>query len=199
MPSKPTAIEVKKLREKTGAGMMEAKKALEEADGNVDLAVELLRKKGALKASKKAERATSQGIVDCYIHGEGRIGVMLEVNSETDFVARNKEFRDLVHDLALHIAASAPLYVSREDVPAEIVQKERDIYMDSAVAEGKPGAVVEKIVDGRLEKFYEEVCLLSQPFVKDPDISIQDLITQKIAVLGENIQVKRFTRYVLGE
>lgn len=199
MPGKISAGEVKKLREKTGAGMMEAKAALQEAGGNLERAVGILRKKGMLKASKKAERTTSQGIIDSYIHGEGRIGVMLEVNSETDFVARNKEFRALVHDLALHIAASNPLYISRSDVPAEVVEKERQIYTEAARAEGKPGAVVQKIVTGRLEKFFQEICLLEQPFVKDPNMAIQDLITQKIVIIGENIQVKRFVRYVLGQ
>lgn len=199
MPGKISAGEVKKLREKTGAGMMEAKAALQEAGGNLERAVGILQKKGILKASKKAERMTSQGIIDSYIHGEGRIGVMLEVNSETDFVARNKEFRALVHDLALHIAASNPLYISRSDVPAEVVERERQIYTEAAQDEGKPGAVVQKIVTGRLEKFFQEICLLEQPFVKDPNMAIQDLITQKIAIIGENIQVKRFVRYVLGQ
>lgn len=199
MAHKASAQEVKQLRDKTGAGMMEAKAALQEAKGDVEKAVVLLRKKGALRAGKKAERATGQGIVDAYIHGEGRIGVMLEVNSETDFVARNKEFRDLVHDLALHIAASAPLYVSREEVPAEIIEKEKAIYTDAAKGEGKPAAVVAKIVSGKMEKFFEEVCLLEQPFVRDNDKKVRDLVTEKIAILGENIQVKRFVRYVLGE
>lgn len=199
MPRKITAQEVKKLREKTGAGMMEVKKALEESGGEVAKAVDVLRKKGALKAGKKAERTTSQGRIDAYIHGEGRIGVMLEVNSETDFVARNQEFKNLVHDLALHIAASNPLYIARADVPAEVLAKEQEIYSAAAAAEGKPGAVQEKIVAGKLEKFYQEICLLEQPFVKDPDITVQDLLTQKIAKIGENIQVRRFVRYVLGE
>ena len=194
-----SAIEVKKLREQTGAGMMEAKRALVEASGDVAKAVEVLRKKGTLKAQAKAERSTKQGIVHAYIHGEGRIGVLLEVNCETDFVARNEEFKKLVHDIALHVAASAPLYVAREDVPASVIEKEKEIYVAAAVAEGKAGNIVEKIVAGRVEKFLQEVCLLEQPFVKDPDITIAELITQKVAVIGENIQVRRFTRYVLGE
>lgn len=194
-----SAGEVKKLREQTGAGMMEAKKALLEAGGDVAKAIEVLRKKGTIKAQAKAERSTKQGIVESYIHGEGRIGVLIEVNCETDFVARNQDFRNLVHDLALHVAASAPLFVSRTDVPAAVVEKEKEIYSAAAVAEGKAGNIVEKIVAGRVEKFFEEICLLEQPFVKDPDISVQDLITQKVAVIGENIQVRRFTRYVLGE
>jgi len=194
-----SAGEVKKLREQTGAGMMEAKKALLEAGGDVPKAIEVLRKKGMMKAQAKAERSTKQGIVGSYIHGEGRIGVLLEVNCETDFVARNQDFRNLVHDLVLHVAASSPLFISRTDVPAAVVEKEKEIYSAAAVAEGKVGNIVEKIVAGRVEKFFEEVCLLEQPFVKDPDISVQDLITQKVAVIGENIQVRRFTRYVLGE
>ena len=194
-----SAGEVKKLREQTGAGMMEAKKALLEAGGDVPKAIEVLRKKGMMKAQAKAERSTKQGIVESYIHGEGRIGVLLEVNCETDFVARNQDFRNLVHDLVLHVAASSPLFISRTDVPAAVVEKEKEIYSAAAVAEGKVGNIVEKIVAGRVEKFFEEVCLLEQPFVKDPDISVQDLITQKVAVIGENIQVRRFTRYVLGE
>ena len=179
--------------------MLDAKTALEEARGDAERAVELLRKKGILKAGKKAQRATRQGTIDAYIHGEGRIGVMLEVNSETDFVARNQVFKNLVHDLALHIAASAPSYISRADVPAAVVAKEKEIYEAAAAAEGKPGAVREKIVTGRLEKFYQEVCLLEQPFVREPKITVQDLLNQKIAILGENIQIRRFTRYVLGE
>ena len=199
MKKELSAGEVKKLREQTGAGMMEAKKALLEAGGDVPKAIEVLRKKGMMKAQAKAERSTKQGIVESYIHGEGRIGVLLEVNCETDFVARNQDFRNLVHDLVLHVAASAPLFISRTDVPAAVVEKEKEIYSAAAVAEGKVGNIVEKIVAGRVEKFFEEVCLLEQPFVKDPDISVQDLITQKVAVIGENIQVRRFTRYVLGE
>ena len=199
MKKELSAGEVKKLREQTGAGMMEAKKALLEAGGDVPKAIEVLRKKGMMKAQAKAERSTKQGIVESYIHGEGRIGVLLEVNCETDFVARNQDFRNLVHDLVLHVAASAPLFISRTDVPAAVVEKEKEIYSAAAVAEGKVGNIVEKIVAGRGEKFFEEVCLLEQPFVKDPDISVQDLITQKVAVIGENIQVRRFTRYVLGE
>jgi len=199
MKKELSAGEVKKLREQTGAGMMEAKKALLEAGGDIPKAIEVLRKKGMMKAQAKAERSTKQGIVESYIHGEGRIGVLLEVNCETDFVARNQDFRNLVHDLVLHVAASSPLFISRTDVPAAVVEKEKEIYSAAAVAEGKVGNIVEKIVAGRVEKFFEEVCLLEQPFVKDPDISVQDLITQKVAVIGENIQVRRFTRYVLGE
>lgn len=196
--SKITAKQVKELREQTGVGMMEAKGALEEAGGDLKIAQEILRKKGVLKAGQRAGRETRQGIIDSYIHGEGRIGVLVEVNCETDFVARNADFKDLVHELALHIAAMAPLYVSREDLPAEIVEKERAIYKESAPAD-KPAAVIERIVEGKLEKFYQQVCLLEQAFVKDPDIIIKDLIAKKIATIGENIQVRRFVRYVLGE
>lgn len=192
-----TASDVKKLRELTGAGMMETNKALEETGGDLEKAQELLRRKGILKASKRAGREARQGIIDAYIHPGGRIGVMLEVNCETDFVARNQEFKNLVHDLALHIAASAPIYISREEVPYPVIEKEKEIYHSSAPS--KPGAVVEKIVAGRLEKFYKEACLLEQAFVKNPDITVQGLINQKIATIGENIKVQRFTRYVLGE
>lgn len=193
------AKQIKELRDKTGAGMMDAKKALEESGGDVDQAIENLRKAGALKAEKKADRVAAEGLIHAYIHGEGRIGVLVEVNSETDFVARNEEFRELVHDLALHIAASSPLYVSREEVPSDILEKEKDIYKEQALGEGKPGDVVDKIVAGKIAKYYEEVCLLEQPFVKDQDRTVEELIKEKIAVIGENIQVRRFTRYVLGE
>lgn len=191
--------QVKELREKTGAGMMDAKNALVESLGDFIKAEEILRKRGQLKASKKAERITGQGLIHAYIHGEGRIGVLLEVNCETDFVARNEEFRGLVHDLALHIAASNPLYISRNEVPSGVVEKEKEIYKAQALGEGKPGAVLEKIVTGKLEKFFVETCLLDQVFVKDQDITIKGLIESKIASIGENIQVKRFTRYVLGK
>lgn len=190
---------VKELRDKTGAGMMDAKEALTAAKGDLEKAETVLRKAGLLKAQKKSERQTREGLVHSYIHGEGRIGVLLEVNSETDFVARNEEFKKLVHDLALHIAAANPLYVSRDDVPASVVKKEKEIYKDQAAAAGKSGKVVGKIVEGKLEKYFQEACLLEQPFVRDSDMTVQDLISDKISVLGENIQVRRFTRYVLGE
>lgn len=193
------AHEVKTLRDKTGVGMMEAKAALSEAAGDLDRAIEILRRKGQLKAQKRLTRQTSAGTVEAYIHGEGRIGVLLEVNCETDFVARNQEFKSLTHNLALHVAAQAPLYVSREDVPPEVLHKEQEIYLDESRGAGKPAAIAEKIAAGRLEKFFEETCLLDQPFVRDPDITVQELINQKIAVIGENIKVKRFARFVLGE
>ena len=190
---------VKELREKTGAGMMEAKSALVQSGGDLEAAVDVLRKKGQLRAHKKASRVTGQGIIDSYIHGEGQIGVLLEVNCETDFVARNEEFKKLVHDLSLQIAASNPLYISRQDVPAETVEKEKQIYREQALSQAKGADILEKIVSGRLEKYYQEVCLLEQAFIKDPDIVIQELVNQKISTIGENIQIRRFTRYVLGE
>ena len=199
MSSKISASDVKNLREKTGAGMMEAKSALSEARGDLDRALEILRKKGQLRAGKKTTVPVGQGIIDAYIHGGGRIGVILEVNCETDFVARSDEFKNLVHDLALHIAASSPLYVSREQVSPAVIDKEKEIYAAAARAEGKTEGITQKIIEGRVEKYYQEVCLLEQPFVKDQDITIQELVNQKIAAMGENIKVRRFTRYVLGE
>ena len=199
MSKEISAQHVKELRDKTGAGMMEAKSALQEASGDVEAAIRVLRERGSLKAAKKGSRATSQGIVHAYIHGEGRIGVMLEVNSETDFVARNKEFKDFVHDLALHIAAENPQYVSREDVPADILESEKRVYTKEAEKEGKPAQIFEKIVAGKLEKFFQQTCLLEQPFVRDPDLAVRELLNQKIAKIGENIKVRRFVRYVLGE
>lgn len=199
MSAKITAEQVKILREQTGAGMLDAKTALQDAGGDLGSALEILRKKGVLKASKKSERSTGEGIIESYIHGGGRIGVLVEVNCETDFVARNEDFKTLVHDLSLHIAASNPLYVSREDVPLELVEKEKSIYREQVRREAKQDNIIEKIVEGKLEKYYQETCLLEQPFVKDPDIIVKELISQKIATIGENIQVRRFTRYVLGE
>jgi len=193
------AVDVKKLRDKTGAGMMDCKRALEEAGGDIEKAVDILREKGLAKAAKKADRIATEGLVTSYIHGNGKIGVLVEVNCETDFVARNHAFKTLCHDLALQIAASNPQYVSRQDVPEEVVEKEKAILKAQALNEGKPEKIVEKIVEGRLEKFYEENCLVEQPFIKDPDKSVQDMINEYIAKLGENIVVRRFTRYVLGE
>lgn len=193
-----TASMVKELRERTGAGMLDCKKALVEANGDLEKAVEILRKKGLSKAAKKAGRVAAEGIVDSYIHG-GRIGVLVEVNSETDFVAKNEEFRQFVRDIAMQIAAQNPKYVSREDVPAEVIEKEKEILRQQALNEGKPEHIVEKMVEGRLEKFYKEVCLLEQPFIKDPDVTIKDILTQKIAKIGENIKIRRFVRYEVGE
>ncbi|MBC7332955.1 MAG: translation elongation factor Ts [Actinobacteria bacterium] len=190
---------VKKLREKSGVGMMECKKALVESNGDMEKAEQILRERGLAEASKKSLRPAKEGIIDSYIHTGSKIGVLLEVNCETDFVARNQIFKDLVHDIALHIAASAPLYVSREDVPPEVIEREKEIYRKQALNEGKPEGVIEKIAEGKLKKFYEENCLLEQPFVRDNDISVGDLVKQHIAKLGENIVVRRFVRYVLGE
>ncbi|KGG80832.1 translation elongation factor Ts [Caloranaerobacter azorensis] len=193
-----TASMVKELRERTGAGMLDCKKALVEANGDLEKAVEILRKKGLSKAAKKAGRIAAEGIVDSYIHG-GRIGVLVEVNSETDFVAKNEEFKQFVRDIAMQIAAQSPRYVSREDVPAEVIEKEKEILRQQALNEGKPEHIVEKMVEGRLEKFYKEVCLLEQPFIKDPDVTIKDILTEKIAKIGENIKIRRFVRYEVGE
>ena len=188
---------VKQLRDKTNAGMMDCKRALTEARGDLDKAETILRTKGIAGASKKASRATKEGIVAAYIHLQGKIGVLVEVNCETDFVAKNEIFRDFVKDITLHIAAAHPLYVSREDVPARMIAAERAIY--EAQAHGKPANVLNKIVDGKLDKFYSTVCLLEQAFIKNPDQTINDLVKSKIAELGENIVVRRFTRYLVGE
>jgi elongation factor Ts len=198
--STKTAIDpkvVKELREKTNAGMMDCKRALEEAAGDLAKAEAILRTKGIASASKKASRATKEGIVASYIHLQGKVGVLVEVNCETDFVAKNENFRGFVKDITLHIAAAHPLYVSREDVPSKLVEAEREIY--KAQVKGKPANVTEKIVDGKLDKFYSTVCLLEQGFIKNPDVTIKDLLSSKIAELGENIVIRRFTRYLVGE
>lgn len=193
-----SAAMVKELREKTGAGMMDCKKALTETDGNMDKAVELLREKGLAAVAKKSGRIAAEGLVEAYIHG-GRIGVLVEVNSETDFVAKNQGFKDFVKDVALQIAASNPTYVSRDQVDQETIEKEKEILKKQALNEGKPEKIVDKMVEGRIEKFYKEVCLLEQPFVKNPDVSIGDLLTEMISKIGENISIRRFTRYEVGE
>lgn len=190
---------VKELRERTGAPMMDCKQALTETGGDLEKAIEVLREKGITKAAKKAGRTAAEGLVEAYIHAGGRIGVLIEVNCETDFVARTDDFKTLCRDLAMQVAASRPEYVSREDIPAERVEREKEILRAQALNEGRPEKVVDKIVAGRLEKFYQEVCLLDQPFIKDLDRSVKDIITEAIARLGENIVVKRFTRYQLGE
>ena len=198
--STKTAIDpkvVKQLREKTNAGMMDCKRALEEASGDLAKAEAILRTKGIASASKKATRATKEGIVASYIHLQGKVGVLVEVNCETDFVAKNENFRAFVKDITLHIAAAHPLYVSREDVPGKLIEAEREIY--KAQVKGKPANVTEKIVDGKLDKFYSTVCLLEQGFIKNPDVTIKDLLSSKIAELGENIVIRRFTRYLVGE
>jgi len=188
---------VKQLREKTNAGMMDCKRALAEAEGDLAKAETILRTKGIASASKKASRATKEGIVASYIHLQGKVGVLVEVNCETDFVAKNENFRVFVKDITLHIAAAHPLYVSREDVPGKLIEAEREIY--KAQVKGKPANVTEKIVDGKLDKFYSTVCLLEQGFIKNPDVTIKDLLNGKIAELGENIVIRRFTRYLVGE
>jgi len=190
---------VKELREKTGAGMMDCKRALTDANGNMEKAVELLRERGLAKAAKKASRVAAEGLVESYIHGNGRIGVLVEVNCETDFVARNEEFKQLAKDIAMQIAAANPKYISREDIPQEVIEKERAILKQQAINEGKPAQVVDRIVDGRIEKFFEEVCLLEQGWIRNPDIKIKDLITEKIAKIGENIVIRRFARFEKGE
>lgn len=190
---------VKQLREKSGVGMMDCKKALTETQGDMNKAEKLLREKGLAAASKKAARVTKEGIIDSYIHPGARVGVMLEVNCETDFVAKNELFQSFVHDVALHIAASGPTYVSREEVPEEIIAQEREIYKKQALNEGKPEKIVEKIAEGKLNKFFAEICLLEQPFVKDNDMTVEELVKHTIAKIGENINIKRFARFVLGE
>lgn len=192
-----TAATVKELREKTNAGMMDCKKALQEAGGDMEKAVEILRKKGLSMASKRSGRETKEGVIDSYIHIGNKIGVMIEVNCETDFVARNEVFQTFVRDLMLQVASAAPLYVSRDDVPGELVEKEKDIAR--AQITGKPDNIVEKIVEGKINKFFEQICLLEQPFVKDNDQTIEALLKSKIAEIGENIQIKRFVRFQLGE
>lgn len=190
---------VKELRERTGAGMMDCKNALMEKNGDIDKAIELLREKGLAAAAKKAGRIAAEGVVESYIHGGGRIGVLVEVNCETDFVAKTPEFRELVKEIALQIAASKPEYVAREEVPADIIEKEKEILKHQALNEGKPEKIVDKMVEGRIEKFYKETCLLEQPYIRDPEISVKQLVIDKISKIGENIQVRRFVRFELGE
>lgn len=194
-----TAEMVKQLRERTGAGMMDCKKALNETNGDMEKAIEYLREKGLAAAAKKAGRIAAEGLVDSYIHGDGRIGVLVEVNIETDFAAKNEEFKVFVKDIAMQIAAARPEYVRREEVPVEIVEKEKEILKAQALNEGKPEKIVEKMVEGRIEKYYKEVCLLEQPWIKDPDKTIKQLLTEKIATIGENISIRRFVRFERGE
>lgn len=190
---------VKELREKTGAGILDCQKALTETGNNVEKAIDYLRQKGLAAAQKKAGRETNQGLIHAYIHGGGKIGVLIEVNCETDFVARNEEFKAFVNDLALQIAATDPWYIRREDVPADIIEKEKSIYEAQAKETGKPQTAWAKIVEGKLEKFYQQRCLLEQEFIKDPTVTIKDLLAQKIAKIGENMNIRRFTRYQLGQ
>jgi len=194
-----TAGMVKELREITGAGMMECKKALVETDGDLQKAVDYLREKGLAAAAKKADRVAAEGAVGSYIHAGGKIGVLVEVNCETDFVAKTDDFQALVKDIAMQIAATNPTFLKREDVPSDVIAHEREVLRVQALNEGKPEAIVERMIDGRIEKFYKENCLLEQPFIKDGDQSVSDIITEKIAKIGENISVRRFTRYQLGE
>ncbi|UQK60710.1 translation elongation factor Ts [Ezakiella coagulans] len=196
--SKISASLVKELREKTGAGMLDCRNALQETDGDLDKAVDLLREKGLSKAAKKSSRIAAEGLVEAYIHG-GRIGVLVEVNSETDFVAKTDEFKDFVKDVAMQIAASSPKYVSREEVPEDIINHEKEVLTQQAMNEGKPQNIAEKMVEGRIEKFYKEIVLLEQPFIKDPDKSIETLLKEKIAKIGENIKIRRFVRFEVGE
>ena len=194
-----TANLVKDLREKTGAGMMDCKNALVEAKGDTEKAIVILRKKGLASAQKKAARVAAEGMIGHYIHAGGKLGVLVEVNCETDFAARSDEFQSLVKDVAMHIAAQNPLYVKREDVPGEVLEKEKEIYKDQAHAAGKPANIVDKIAEGKLESYYEMACLYDQKFVKDPNMTVKDLINNLVAKIGENIQVRRFARFKTGE
>lgn len=193
-----TAEMVKQLREATNAGVLDCKKALLETNGDFDAAVEILRKKGLATAAKKAGREANEGLIGSYVHPGSKVASLVEVNCETDFVARTEEFQQLARDLAMHVTASRPQYISREDVPADVIAKEREVYREQMANSGKPADVIERIVDGKLEKWYEEVCLLEQPFIKDPQITIKDLLTSRIASLGENIKVRRFCRFEVG-
>ena len=194
-----TASDVMNLRAQTGAGMMDCKKALTESDGNVEKAVEYLREKGIATAAKKAGRIAAEGVVDSYIHMGGKVGVLVEVNCETDFVARGDVFKNLVHDIALQIAAAKPLFVSKEEVPAETLEKEKEILLQQAINEGKPQNIAERMVEGRIKKYYEDNCLLDQKFVKDPDKTISQLMVEATAQIGEKLSIRRFVRFEMGE
>ena len=194
-----SAQQVKELRERTGAGMMDSKRALVEMNGDMEKAIDYLREKGLAAAAKKAGRIAAEGLVEAYIHGGGRIGVLVEINCETDFVAKTPEYKEFCRDIAMQIAAANPEFVKREEVPAEVVERERAVARAQALNEGKPEKIVEKIVEGRIEKYYKEVCLLEQPFIKDTDKTVQALVTEKIAKMGENISIRRFARYQVGE
>ncbi len=194
-----TAEQIKKLRELTGAGVLDAKRTLEEHDGDFDKALAILKEKGMKAAAKKTERVAKQGLIETYVHAGRRLGVIVEINCETDFVAATKEFRELAHDVALQIAATNPKYVSQADVPANVVEEQKKIFADAAAAEGKPTHIIEKIVAGKLESFYKESCLLLQPFVRDDKSTVHDLIQSTVAKLQENIVVRRFSRFELGE
>ncbi len=191
--------DIKALRERTGAGMLDCKKALTENGGDIDKAIDWLRQKGITKAAKKAGRAATEGLVSAYIHGTGKIGVLVEINAETDFVARNDKFQAFVKDIAMHIAAAAPEYVSKDEVPEDVIEREKAVQLARIVEEGKPAHIAEKIVVGRMSKFYQDICLLEQPFVKDDKLTVDGYVKQTIATIGENIQIRRFSRFVLGE
>lgn len=193
-----TAKDVAALRSKTGAGMLNCKKALEEANGDVEKATEILRKKGIAKAAKRADKVAAEGLVTSYIHGS-RVGVLVEVNCETDFVAKNDDFKALVNDIAMHIAAAAPQFVTREEVPAELVAKEKEVYEAQLANEGKPADIIEKIIEGKMNKFYSDICLLEQGFIKDEDMTIEQLLVTKTGEIGEKISIRRFARYEVGE
>ncbi len=194
-----TAAMIKELRERTGAGIMDCKKALQENDGNVEEAIAYLREKGLAAATKKAGRVAAEGIVDAYIQLGGRVGVLIEINCETDFVAKTDAFKEFAKDMAMQVAASKPEYVSREEVPVSVIEQEKEIYRAAAINEGKPERILDRIVNGRLEKFFQEVCLLEQPFIKDTDKTVQELLQELIAQLGENISIRRFARFERGE
>ena len=194
-----TAQDIKVLRERTGAGMMDCKNALVECDGDMDKAVDYLREKGIAKAAKKAGRIAAEGIVDSYIHMGGKVGVLLEVNCETDFVARGEQFKELVHDIALQIAAANPSYVTVDEVPADVIEKEKEILRAQAIEEGKPEKIIEKMVEGRIKTFYDENCLVCQKFVKDPSKTIEQLVVEATATIGEKIAIRRFARFEMGE
>lgn len=196
---KITSQMVKELRDKTNAGMMDCKKALGETEGDMEKAVDLLRQKGLAVAAKRAGRATSEGVVECYIHAGGKLGVMVEIGCETDFVAKTDDFQAFARDVAMHVAAVAPAAVTREQIPQDMVEREKDIYVNQARDSGKPENIIEKIVTGKMEKYLSEICLMEQKFVKNPDLSIQDLLNELVAKMGENISIKRFVRFQVGE
>jgi len=191
--------QIKELREATGVGILDCRAALEDANGDFDKALEALREKGLATVAKRGERETSEGVLDLYSHGDGRVGVMVEVNSETDFVARSEKFREFAHEIALQIAASAPNYVSVEDIPEEVLEQKRQTEREEALAEGKPEEIVERIVDGRIKKFIDEACLLRQDYIRDDDLTIEQLLHQNVAAMGENIVIRRFVRWEIGE
>lgn len=193
-----TSQMVKDLRDKTGAGMMDCKKALSENAGDMEKAVDFLRQKGLAVAAKRAGRATSEGVVETYIHAGGKLGVMVELNCETDFVAKTDDFREFARDVAMHIAASNPVSLSRDDVPVDIVERERQIYVQQAIESGKPESIAEKMVTGKIDRFLSEICLLEQQFVKNPEKSIQDMLTELVGKMGENVSIKRFARFQVG-